>query len=249
MALRVAAENFTTIANVRAADSCGCVTGNDPVDADLTEFIEVASDMLAMLSAGRVVGRVTSTIRPCRKDDYFSCSCCGLDAIPLGDRDPVVSEVKIDGTALAVADYTLHFDRNGWNLVRVATDLRPNSWPSDQAMWRPDTEDDTFSITYTSGTYIDYVAEQAAIELVCDFAAADVTKTNQLPDGVTSATMGSVSVATASGLTLQERVERLQAGEVGPAVSRFRSLYAPTGRFISEVWAPELEPWKLTSPA
>ena len=41
-------------------------------------------------------------------------------------------------------------------------------------------------------------------------------------------------------------MDRLQAGELGQAVSRFRSIYAPAGRVHSEVWAPELEPWTMT---
>jgi hypothetical protein len=249
MTLRAAAEQFVSLADVRAADNCGCVTDSDPADADVEELIDQASDALTILSGGKVAGRATNTFFPMRSQSQpnFCCCGCGLDAIPLDGKDPVVTEVKIDGVALAASDYNLHSSRDGrWNLVREATTDRPNSWPSCQSMWRPDTATDTFSITYTSGEHISWMIEQAALELVCDFAAENVTKTNQLANGATSANMGGVNVSVNTGYTLQERLERLQAGDLGPAVSRFMSVYAPTGRYTSEVWAPELEPWTMT---
>lgn len=247
MTLRAAAEQFTTKAAVRSSPTCGCVTDSSPSDADLDELIDQASDVLCNLSGGRVFGRQQLTVYPYRTAaGHPKCACCGLDAIPLGEMDPVVSEVKIDGVALDPADYSLHHSRTGWNLVRVSTTDRPNTWPSHQAMWRPNTEDDTFSVTYTHGIYIDWVVERAAVELVCDFAADDIRKTNQLPQGTVGANMGGVNVNVNSRFTLQERLERLQAGDLGPAVSRFRSIYAPDGRRPSEVWAPELAPWTMT---
>jgi hypothetical protein len=247
MTLRYAAEQLTSIAAVRAATNCACVTNIDPSDADLDDLIDAASDAMTVLSGGAVFGRQTVTVFPTRLRDRCECNCgCGLDAIVLDGFDPVVSEVKIDGVALDPADYNLHSGRDGrWALVREADDLRPNSWPSCQALWRPDTEDDTFSITFTYGRYTDYVIEQAAIELVCDFAAENITKTNQLGNGATSASMGGVNVSINTGYTIQERMERLMAGDLGPATSRFMSLYAPSGRVRSEVWAPELEDWNM----
>lgn len=249
MTLRAAAEQFVTLADVRAAPSCSCITDDDPSDADVGLLIDAASDALTVLSGGAVFGRQTATFFPCRVlPDRCGCGCgCGLNAIPLDGHDPVVTEVKIDGVALDAADYNLHSGRDGrWHLVREATDLQPNSWPSSQSMWRPDTEDDTFSVTYTYGQHLDWITEQAALELVCDFAAENVTKTNQIAPGATSANLGGVTVGFGTGYTLAERMERLQAGDLGPAVTRFMSVYAPHGRRHSEVWAPELEPWKMT---
>lgn len=248
MTLRAAAQAFTTKTAVRESNACGCVSDSDPDDADLDELIDMASDALSILSGGKVYGRTTVKSYPTRTLDFCACSCgCGLDGIQLNGPDPVVTEVKIDGVALDPADYELHSGRDGrWHLVRVATGERPNTWPSTQSMWRPDTEDDTFSITWTYGVHIDWIIERAAIELVCDFAADDITKSNALPQGTATANLGGVSVGVNARLTLSERMERLQAGDLGPAVTRFMSVYAPNGRRVSEVWAPELEPWAHT---
>lgn len=249
MTLRAAAEQFVSIADVRADENCGCVTDNSPNDTDLGLLIDQASDALTILSSGKVFGRLTVTLRPERVRPVCECGCgCRLDGIRLPGPDPVVSEVKIDGSALAVSDYGLHSGRDGHSyLVRQATGDRPDPWPSHQSSWRPDTEDDTFSITVTYGFHIDWIIERAAMELVCDFAADDIKKTNTLPQGATSAVLGGVSVGINAGLTLQERIDRLKAGALGPAVTRFMSVYAPGGRKESEVWAPELESWSSFS--
>jgi len=249
MTLRAAAAQLVSIATVRASENCGCVTDASPNDTDLGVLIDQASDALAVLSNGKVFGRQTSTFYPCRiAQTRCGCDCgCGLDAIPLDVKDPVIGQVKIDGVVLAASEYGLHTSRDGrWNLVRVATGDRPTSWPSSQSMWRPDSEDDTFSITVTYGEHTEWIIEQAALELVCDFASEDIVKSNQVSAGATSANVGGVNISFGSGYTLAERLERLQAGDLGPAVTRFMSVYAPAGRRVSEVWAPELETWGMT---
>lgn len=247
MTLRAAAEQFTGISAVRATAECACVTDVDPPDVELDELIDQASDVICILTGGKVCGRHTTTIYPCRTSaGYSECGCgCHLDGIPLGDQDPVVNSVQIDGVTLDSGDYTLHRDRMGWNLVRQATDVRPNGWPSSQAMWRSTDVEDTFSVTFTHGVHIDWIIERAAIELVCDFAADDMKKTNSLPRGATSAVMGNVTIGS-NRAALQERLDRLSTAELGPAMSRLMGIYAPTGRFRSEVYSPELEPWTMT---
>lgn len=238
MTLYWAYEQFVSLATVRASANCTCVTDSSPDDATVNELIDQASDAMVHLTAGKIAGRRTITARPCRVLYETTCSCgCRLDAIPLEGPDPVVSEVKIDGVALSSGDYTLHSGRDGRSyLVRVATTDRPDSWPSTQSSWRPDTEDDTFSITYTYGHHVDWITERAALELVCDFAADDVRKTNQMGAGTTSANMGGVTVG------IRERMERLAVGAFGQAMERFLTVYGPDNG-TSEVWAPELETW------
>lgn len=245
MTLRAAAEQFVTIADVRGDENCGCVTDDSPSDADLGILIDQASDALTILSGGKVFGRRTIPARFTRERPFRECGCgCGLDGIALEGPDPVVSEVKIDGTALAVSEYGLHSGKDGHSyLVRQATGDRPDSWPSTQSAWRPDTEDDTFVVTYTYGVHIDWIIERAAMALVCDFAADDIERTNQLQPGTTTATLGGVSVGLGTGPTLQERMARMEAGVLDSAVNRFLSVHAPSGRRPSEVWAPELETW------
>jgi hypothetical protein len=248
MTLRAATEQFVSLADVRGDENCGCVSDSSPDDATVGLLIDQASDALTILSGGKIFGRRTITARPSRVRPTCECTCgCRMDGIPLEGPDPEVAEVKIDGVVLAASEYGLHSGRDGrYYLVRQATGDRPPSWPSCQSDWRPDTEDDTFAITYTYGVHIDWIIERATLELVCDFAADDITKTNQLQPGTTSAILGGVSVGVNSGLTLQERMDRLQSGVLGGAVTRCLSVHAPGGRRESEVWAPELEDWSYS---
>lgn len=247
MTLRAAAEQFTGISAVRATAECACVTADDPTDEVLDELIDQASDMICILTGGKVFGRLQSTIYPCRTAaGYVACGCgCGIDAIPLGDQDPVVNSVQIDGVTLNGSEYSLHRDRMGWNLVRVDSTDRPNGWPSDQALWLNSNVEHTFSVTCTHGIHIDWIIERGAIELVCDFAADDTRKANAMPRGAKTATMGNVTVGTLP-TPLQDRADRLASAELGPAMSRLLGIYAPNGRITSEVYAPELEPWTAT---
>jgi hypothetical protein len=239
MTLRVAGEAFTTMAAVRASETCGCVNESEPSDAELQEIIDAASDVLALATGGIVTGRTEFTVRPCGRGYCQPCACCGLEGIPLPGEDPVVSEVKIDGDILNASDYALHRTRQGWNLVRVGPDDPPASWPQWQKLWRADTEDDTFSITYISGIHIDWIIEAAAIELTCDLALAEERKPRVIP-GARAVSQGGVTIS------LAERAERLRSGDSGPAVQRFLSIYAPDGRAPSLVWAPELDQgWEL----
>jgi hypothetical protein len=238
MVLRVAHEQFVTKAAVRAADSCGCVTPSDPPDAELDLIIDAASDAIARVTGMRVAGRRQWLARPCRSEyGQDCCSCCGLDAIPLGDNDPVVDQVKIDGAVVDPATYQLHPTRIGMGLVKVSTDLtRPTNWPSSQPLWAPDSEDGTFSILYTTGSYVeDLVISDAAIEIVCDLAAGTASTVNALDPRVTQATVGGVTM-----VLEEDRIERVRSGDFGPMTARMMGLLAPTGTATSAVWAPEL---------
>lgn len=226
---------FVTIEEVRASENCGCVNSDEPSDELLEEMIDAASDVLALISGGVVMGRREVTVRPCGEGACGACLCCGLDGIPLWGPNPVVSEVRIDGDILAVEDYGMHYTRGGDFLVRLGTGARPPSWPRTQDLWKPNTEDHTFSITFEYGLYLDWLATQAALELVCDFATLSSKKKNALPKGTTNATMGNVTVM------IDDRVARLRAGEAGPITAEFLSVYAPYGRAPSAVWAPELD--------
>jgi hypothetical protein len=236
MTLRAAHEQFTSIEAVRALNTCGCINDEQPDDDTLDVLIDQASDTLCRLSMGRVYGRSEVTVRPCRIGCYDGCPCCGLDGIPLWGPDPVVSEVKINGVALDPDDYAIHQRYDAYFLVRVSTTTRPPSWPSWQELWKPDTETDTFSITYEYGVHVDWIIEKAAQELVCLFAKADETKKNKLQKGAISASYNSTQVS------LEERVAQARGqGDsvaVGEFMEMFFSLYGAGPR--SMVWAPEL---------
>lgn len=238
MTLRAAAEQFTSAEAVRSASNCGCVNSDEPDDDTLDILIDQASDVLARLSNGRVVGRRTVTVRPCRTGCTCYCPCCDLDSIPLWGPDPVVSEVKVDGDALDASSYAVHQSRSGWGLVKVSTSqFRPTAWPSGQLLWRPDTEDRTFSVTFTYGEHVEWVAEKAAIELVCYFAQQDEAKKNQLPKGTVSASYNAASV------TLEERLASARGADrnaaVGAAMEQFFTVYGQGP--VSAAWSPELD--------
>lgn len=193
------------------AEGCKCGT----LTADEVEMLlDDASDLLYYLSQGAIYGTCTATVRPCRVCMCGSCfACCSVDMLPL--RGPVieVTEVKIDGVALDPSEYELT-PRN--MLYRVSTGTRPQSWPSSQALWKPDSEDGTFSVTYTHGMEEPYPTwvVNADVELACDMANFQVNGKGRLP----SDTVG----VQYQGLSIQRRASILANNvDAFPALQRF----------------------------
>lgn len=240
--LRLAAEQLVTIEQVRDSGYCACIDEGDFTDDELSDLIDSVSDTIARLTGMRISGRRQLVARPCRID-YHLCTCCGLDGVPLGDNDPVVDSVKIDGDTLDPSTYELHRTLIGWNLVKRSTDnFRPSSWPSAQSIWKPDTEDDTFAIYFTEGVYIDdHVITTAALEIVCDWASDGIRTSNTLEEGIISANLGGVTVQVDP-----DRLARIRTGQLGPMTARLMGLLVPGGMNPSTVWAPEmLDGWDL----
>lgn len=246
MTLRVASEEFLTVAQVRADQNCGCVTDGSPDDATVLAYIQQASDIIATVSGLGIAGRQHVVARPCRRwcpDEC--CVCCGLDVIPLGPERVEVTSVNIDGVELDASEYWLHWNRVMWVLARkpAAGETHPRSWPHWQDRWRADTENDTFSIYFTQGIHVDApIIQSAALEIVCDLASEDAVRAKSL-EGVTSMTLGG---ATAMLESTENRLQRIANGEIGPMMRRLMGVMAPEGRSSSEVWAPELTyGWEL----
>lgn len=252
MVLRYAAEQMTSVESVRAAPNCGCITPDNPTADDLNTLIDAVSDTIARLSGMYVRGRQTLIARPCFDGFDRCCPCCGLDGIPLGDFDPVISAVWINGVQLDESEYTLHSTLIGWRLVRlrtaaqIANNQRPSNWPSWQDRWRDytsTTDTPTFAVIFTTGTHIDNIfVETAANELVCDLLTEGTAAENALGDGVISADLDGLNVQLSSDRISQltERLDRIAAGQMGPAFTRFMGLMAPHGRNENIAWAPEL---------
>lgn len=169
------------------------------VDSGLMDtYLTVASEILYALSGRQFPGECSETVRPCTRRSYASfpflkpvnisgrwefpiaaCSCnlpdncgCGeLRSIRLG-RWPIVevTEVKVDG---AVLDPTLYRVDEDEYLVRLrdADDSNPG-WPCCQDLTRADTEDDTFSVTFTYGRNPPQSGIQAAAVLACELYRA-----------------------------------------------------------------------------
>lgn len=237
MTLRVASEALVTVARVRAADNCGCVTPTVPSDAELQAIIDSVSDDIAIVTGGVISGRQAVIARPCRTADWCSCVCCDLDAIPLGDERPEVTEVKIDGTPLDPSAYWVHWNNIQWMIARkpTGTQTSPPHWPSWQKRWRDDTEPDTFSIAFTRGIHIDdWKITAAALEMVCDRVASGGRQTRVM-EGISQITVGGTTA-----VVDDDRLKRIAAGTVGPAMQQLMGIVAPGGRAHSMVWSPEV---------
>lgn len=253
MTLIEAAEQMTTLESVRQSANCGCITPEYPSDDDLDPLIDSVSNTIARLTGMRVRGRISYIARPCRTACFdCHCLCCGLDGIPLGDADPEVDAVWINGVQLDASEYELHSTITGWNLVRlrsaadIAAHRPPRSWPSWQDRWRDwtsTTDKPTFVVLFTSGANVDDVfIERAANELVCDLLTEGVDLDSALPDGTISANLGGVALRISSDRisAITEQLQRISAGQLGPAFTRFMGIFAPSGRQTPIAWAPEL---------
>lgn len=259
MTLRYAAERMTTVESVRQSPDCGCITPDYPSENDLNTLIDAVSDTVARLSGMRVRGRRSLIARPCRdrclpgcSGPHHRCHCCGLDAIPLGDEDPTITSVWINGVELDASEYALHSSITGWDLVRLrsAVDLAanrpPRAWPSWQDRWR-DWEDPvdvpTFAVIFETGMHIDNVIiERGVNELVCDLLTEQIDLENALPAEAVGVNAGGVSLTLASDRisAITERLQRVAAGQLGPAFTRFMGIFAPLGAATPIAWAPEL---------
>lgn len=230
MALSYACEAFIEYDEI----DCDC-----DFDGDVDEIVEEASDLLVQLSGGEFFGRCTTTVRPVALCDCLSvcahtCSADGTDWIPLPGYEPEVSEVKIDGVVVSSGDYAL---LDGRYLIRTsATDSRPPSWPRRNPLWKPDTAEGTFSITYAYGRPVGQTVKNATAELACDLIKGSKGKSafNQFS---TSANL--------DGLTITREVDPEQMEEAGFTwVARFLRIYGPSSK--TAVWSPELAyGWQL----
>lgn len=240
-----ACEAFATFDEFLEAP-CAC----SYTDADET-FIESllgeASDVLYLISGGKVTGRCTRTIRPCRSDcscgrSYGCCgtgACCWVDTVPLRGPNTEVLSVRIDGAYLDVASYGL---MDGNLLYRRSSDgTRPDNWPGCQKLYLEPSEEGTFEIVFRFGWPGGELAKQAAIELACRWGANyDSDKQRaKLPAGAVGANVGGVQMQL-----------RRQAGEVKKeggagagmsAVEEFLGVWVPQGMLNTGVYAPELD--------
>lgn len=196
---------------------------SDELDPDnLDRAIAVASNVLWKQSARRYPGHCSETVRPCaarvgrvtyprietrsRGTEEFgapvvSCGCnsaddCACSSIPEVrlPRGPVVSvdSVRVDGALVDGADYRVD---DGRKLVRVDGD----PWPCCQDMLAdPETDDDTFQVTYTYGRRPPEDGKLAAAVLACEIAlACDPSRSREcrLPKRVQQVTRQGVTLA------------------------------------------------------
>lgn len=219
--------------------SCGLESTNASDNALVDTLIDTASDMVSILSGGRIFGRCTKTVRPsatgyaCAPYEAYwtggSDVYSGLDVIPLRGPGTDVVSVYINGVALAPNAYRLINDRY---LLRVDG----GAWPGSNNLQLPYTQAGTFAIIYRFGLVPDKLAADATAELVCELAKDATGRKSNLPLGLQSANIQGASVSmTDAAEALREGHENLQA------VARFLGVFNPEDlRATIGVWSPEM---------
>lgn len=227
-----------------------CLSNYDTIPSDLLDHqLQVASDLLFMLSGKQFPGLCEMTVRPCAQKSYydawayrssgywgypsFGCGCsvgrCGCpkpSQITLGVQ-PIVSikEVKVDGDVLDSSLYRIDDFRY---LVRLRDpDGSYATWPCCQDILLPDTEPDTFSVTFIYGRTPPLAGIHAAAILACEFALACSPVDGvecRLPKRVQSLSRQGVN------MVLLDPMEFLAAGKLGiHEVDSFISAWNPHG--------------------
>jgi hypothetical protein len=210
-----------------------------------------SQDLLFELSGRLYVGECERTVRPCRTScgcgwqvlsrghlvqwrgsewwcDSNACGCAPLSRVKLaGYPVRAISEVKIDGDIVDPATYRLDEQRFLIRVRELSTD-DVLSWPGCQSMDLPDTQEGTFSVTYTYGADPPEAAINAAAELACElYKACDMSLTCALPTGTTRVTR--------QGITIERRAFTSWAFQKGKwntglsLVDAFLNAYNPAG--------------------
>lgn len=224
--------------------SCGLDSTDSTDNALVDRLIDMGSDMISILSGGRIYGRCVKTVRPrsdggCLPvDNYWQSSYDefgGLDVIPLRGPQTDIISVYIDGVALPSSAYRLINDRY---LLRVDG----GQWPMSNDLKLAATASGTWAITYRFGYVPDKIASDAVAELVCELAKDAVGRKSNLPLGLQSANIQGASVSmTDAAEALRDGHENLQA------IARFLGIFNPDDhRAIIGVWSPEMgRGWEL----
>ena len=122
-----------------------------------------------------------------------ACGCTGLQEVRLYGTASAVEEVKVDGEVLDASAYRL--DRGG-RLVRIDGE----SWPLCQDLAAPDTEEGTWSVTYTPGAAVDGLGAVAAGLLAGEFVKACAGQECSLPTNVTQIARNGVTMTLGLGV-------------------------------------------------
>lgn len=238
--LQFACSPLVTTADFFAYD-CSCnLDPSDSADVALVNTLnDVASDMISILSGGRIYGRCTRTVRPraaggaCGGWDAwptYEDEFAGLDVIPLRGPGTDIVAIYIDGTTLPSTAYRLINDR-----YLLRTD--GGAWPVSNDLRLPLMQVGTWGITYRFGFVPEKLAADAVSELICELAKNAKGRKSNLPPGLQSANIQGASVS------MTDAAEALREGHENlPAVARFLGVFNPENiREIIGVWSPELK--------
>lgn len=250
------------------------ITGDDVADCCNLEVsssvlfdaaAEQASDLLFEISGRLYAGECERTVRPSCDSCWCGyqvlsrghiigpwdfgyplmlCDSCLLACDPslvklAGAPVREVSEVKIDGDVLDPADYRVYNDR----YLQRLDSLR---WPMSQNLGLPDTEDHTFSVTYSFGADPPALGIAAAAQLGCEIYKECAGDTCVLPKGTTRVTRQGITIDKLAFTAWTFRDGRWATGL--PLVDAFLSMGNPAGLLRRPVaWSPGkrqyAQPW------
>lgn len=148
-----------------------------------------------------------------------------------------VDEVRVDGAVVPPEDYQVH---SGRTLVWTGDGDCP--FPRAQDLSKPDTETDTFSVTYLNGHPVDSMGACAVSVLAGEYAKAITGGSKcRLPSGVTSVVRQGVTIEVSSGA--------FPGGMTGiREVDAYIALWNPKGQQRqTSVWSPDLPKNRTTS--
>lgn len=169
---------------------CAVPDGLDP--AVVTSAVTAAVEYLYDATCRRWPGECSAIVRPC-----LPCRCrvecrCRYTRIALEAPYPItgITEVLVEGVALAATDYRL--DNNRDLVLQQPNTLGITCWPI-QVLDAVDDAADTWSVEYTFGPSPIELAKTAAVDLACELIKACAGEECMLPDGVTSVTRQGVT--------------------------------------------------------
>ena len=229
----------------------------------LTESTEAASQLLYELSGRKYAGLCSKTVRPACDPCYcgyqvlsrghivgpppwgwydFYCDTCLLACEPSvvklsGYPVREITDVKINGASMAASEYSLYRER-------YALRLNSTRWPLVQNLTLPDTEEDTWSITYTYGANPPIMGQLAARQLACELYKNCVGEECALPSGVTRTTRQGITIEkgafAAWGYQKVTRGQRASGWGTGLSfVDAFLNAYNPEAmRRRPSIWSP-----------
>ncbi len=162
--------------------------------------------------------------------DFCLVSCAPSRVKLAGHPVREITEVKIDGDVVSPSLYTVYQHR-------YLTRLDDGRWPIQQDLTLEDTEDGTFSVTYTYGADPPEIGRAAAAQLACELYKACSGATDcALPKGVTSITRQGVRIEKAAFTqwafvpARYARSGRAAGWNTGlPLVDAFLAAYNPSG--------------------
>jgi hypothetical protein len=227
MALQVACEAFITFEDV----ACDC---GDTSEEAIGEMIDQASDIIAIITGGKVAGRCEDIVRPCGGKSCLcgsrslsGCGCVPIDGITLRGPNPMIDEILIDGDPFE--DYALV---DGTLLVR--TDGA--AWPGYQDITLPSDQPGTFEIVYTYGLEVPKLAKDAAAEIVCSMLQSGPQDGRKTHPNTRGMNISGVQITLE-----QQAMEIKRRAPMLPYVIRLLTVYAPGGPTPAFVYSPELE--------